>query len=217
MKRLALLSLLALSACEGHPGSAPLPFTLLTPAEGAATVPNLPVFTWNASPRAITYRLQIATVNDFSVLIQDISNIGTVSFALLTPLADATIHFWRVLADNENGETASPTQSFATTVLAGNPPAAFTQTDPADLLTGVSIIPFFKWAIAPGADSYTVEVATDVTFLLIVVNQTLILQPSFLCPITLTANTVYFWRVTAVNVIGPTMAANAPLSFTTTP
>ena len=217
MKRIALPGLLLLAACEGHPGSLPLPFVLLTPADGLGTLTTTPTFTWNASGRAVSYRLQIATVSDFSALTQDLTGIASPSFALVTPLADGTVYFWRVLAQNEKGDTPSASLSFGTTVLPGNPPAAFTQTDPADLLTGVALVPIFKWAIAPGADSYTIEVATDAAFVSIVVNQTLITQTSFACPITLTASTVYFWRVTAVNVVGGTIAGNAPTSFTTTP
>ena len=138
------------------------------------------------------------------------------TFTLTAPLAVGTVHFWRVTAFNEQGSTLAPPGSFATQVAAGSPPAAFVLTDPADIATGVALIPTFKWAIAPGADTYTVEVATDAGFTLLVVNQAGVTTTTFLSPIQLVANTQHFWRVTAVNVNGPT-PCTAPFSFTTTP
>ncbi len=216
MKRLAAVFVL-LAACEGHPGSAPLNFTLLTPTDGMATVSNTPTFTWTAAPRAESYRLQVALTNDFAAPTVDQPQLGATQFALTTPLADGTIYFWRVIATNEQGDTYTTPLSFGTQVTAGNPPAAFNLVEPANGQTAVALVPSFKWQIAPGADSYVFELASDVAFTTILINQAGLTLPSFSSPITLTANTQYFWRVTAVNVNGSPVAANAPFAFTTTP
>jgi hypothetical protein len=215
-RRLIASTLLAFAACEGNPGSPPLPFELLTPAEATATAVTTPTLTWKASPRALSYTLEIATDSAFTAIVFTQPDLFVTTFTLTAPLAAGTVHFWRVTALNDQGSTPSPLGSFATQVPAGSPPAAFVLTEPADLATGVAVIPTFKWAIAPGADTYTIEVATDAAFTLLVVNQAGVTTTTFLSPIQLLANTQHFWRVTAVNVDGSTLCT-APFSFTTTP
>ncbi|MBU1299984.1 MAG: VCBS repeat-containing protein, partial [Bacteroidetes bacterium] len=69
---------------------------------------------------------------------------------------------------------------------------------PEDGATGVSINPTFSWNAADGAESYTLQVSTVSTFLSTVVNVAGIAAVSY--SVTgLSFNTLYYWRVTAVN------------------
>ena len=106
----------ALAACEGHPGSPPLPFELLTPTEASATAPTTPTLTWKLSPRALNYTLEIATDSAFTAIVFTQPDILVTTFTLTAPLAVGTVHFWRVTAVNVNGPTPCTAPfSFTTT------------------------------------------------------------------------------------------------------
>lgn len=96
------------------------------------------------------------------------------------------------------------------------PPGAFTFVSPVQGSSAQPLTPDLQWGAADGADSYTVEVATSTTF-----GATNVLSQSVVAPATdltvagstLTAGVIYYWRVTAVNAAGSTVATGAPRRF----
>ncbi len=127
---------------------------------------------------------------------------------VLTGLAPKTTYHWRVVARGDGGETRSRVFTFETnesplppeTPSGGSPPdgAALVVTDAALL-----------WNSAPGATSYEVYAGTSPELLLIGVTN----QPRFTPASDFFANTVYFWRVVALNDFG---RSSGPVwSFTT--
>lgn len=89
--------------------------TLSTPTNGTSNVSTTPSFTWNSSTQAVTYTLQIDDNPDFSSPEHEITTAGT-SYDLPgnQPLNEATPYYWRVIAHNICGSTASDPFSFTT-------------------------------------------------------------------------------------------------------
>jgi hypothetical protein len=120
-------------------------------------------------------------------------------------LSANTIYYWRVVAVNAAGSTSSATWSFTTQLAVPGTPANLSPTNGA---TGVSPTPALSWSAASGATSYNVYFGTTASCSL-VGNTT----GTSYSPGTLSANTIYYWRVVAVNAAGST--SSATWSFTT--
>ncbi len=95
------------------------------------------------------------------------------------------------------------------------PPGAFAMVAPANTATGVSTTPTYSWNAATGAASYQLQVATDSGFTSLVINQAGIATTSVTPLVPLATSATHYWRVTAVNSAGSTLATGAPFSFTT--
>lgn len=94
----------------------PEPATLSVPGNNEGQVNITPVLSWEAAERAASYRVEISTEEDFSVLpIQGTSS--QTSFTAPAPLEFATIYYWRIKAVNIGGESDwSPINTFTTEV-----------------------------------------------------------------------------------------------------
>jgi subtilisin-like proprotein convertase family protein len=84
---------------------------------------------------------------------------------------------------------------------------------PADGATGVSLLPQLSWAAAGEATAYHLEVATDAGFGNIVYSASGLVGTTHVLASSLDPSTLYYWRVTAINVCGS--VASAVASFTT--
>ncbi|MEP6880612.1 MAG: hypothetical protein ABI866_01400, partial [Dokdonella sp.] len=94
-------------------------------------------------------------------------------------------------------------------------PNGFALTAPADTSANVALSPTLTWAAAAQASSYKVEIATDAGFNTIVYtgNST---TPSHAVATALNSSAQYYWRVTAQNECGDTLATST-FSFSTLP
>ena len=98
----------------------------------------------------------------------------------------------------------------------GNPaPSGFTQTLPSNNESSTPTIPTFKWNSSSYATSYNLVVSPSSDLSSPVINQTGITSTSYTPSTALSYGTKYYWRVTAVNSEGSTIAANSNFSFTT--
>jgi hypothetical protein len=90
--------------------SAPPTPILLAPNSGATGL-GLPVsLVWQASNGAISYRVQVSTVNTFATTVVDQSGITGTSYNVGTPaLNTGTLYYWRVSARNASGTSAYTT------------------------------------------------------------------------------------------------------------
>ncbi len=95
------------------------------------------------------------------------------------------------------------------TAAAGAP----TLLTPANGATNQALSPTFTWSAMPQAATYTLEVATDAAFTSIVHTGSGIATTTY-SGATLNSNTVYYWRVRAVNACGNS-ANSAGFSFST--
>lgn len=104
----------------------PEPPVLLSPPNNSVNIPFLPLFDWNESATAETYRIQVSLNSAFIPVILDSANI--VNTALQSPyfiFNTGTNYFWRVNASNSNGASTSgwsPVFTFRT--AEGNQPSS---------------------------------------------------------------------------------------------
>ena len=73
----------------------PKAVTLSSPADAATNQTTSPTLSWNASPGAIRYRLQLSTSSSFTTVLLDDSTLTTTS-RQVGPLAYSTTYYWHV-------------------------------------------------------------------------------------------------------------------------
>jgi hypothetical protein len=124
-----------------------------------------------------------------------------------------TSYAWRVKASNSSGETyaSNAPWTFTTASVA---PASFSLSSPSDNSLDVSLSPTLTWTDSIGADTYQIEIATDPGFTSPqTATITAAANPSYAIPTALIERTGYYWRVTASNSAGSTVAG--PFQFET--
>lgn len=95
---------------------APVPTTLVGPANLATGVSLRPVLSWTAMPDALGYEVQVSAQPDFTSLIES-SVVGGASYAMTTALATTTSYYWRVRSINPCGNGAWTAHAQFTTGL----------------------------------------------------------------------------------------------------
>ncbi len=100
------------------------------------------------------------------------------------------------------------------TINAQEGPGQAVLTAPTNLLTNVSLYPTMSWQAATGSSSYLVEIAEDAGFTSII-DQMTVAGTSWSVVNALNFNTLYFWRVTAINDCGEVFSE--VFEFTTVP
>lgn len=83
----------------------PGPFTLSTPADNANQIPVNATSSWEESPRAAEYMIQISQDESFSSEMMRELTSSEETVTVNSPLEYATIYFWRVKATNVGGES----------------------------------------------------------------------------------------------------------------
>lgn len=173
--------------------------TLLSPANGAASMVSPVTVSWNASTGASSYRVQVSTVPEFTTLTADRPGLATTSTSL-SGLAASTTYHWRVNAENSTGTSAwSAVRSFTT--AAGARPNAPTLASPVNGANNVPRTATLRWNASTGATSYRVQVSTSSAF------STMIADRSGLTATSTTisglgSHVYYYWRVSATNANG---------------
>lgn len=196
---------------------APGAFTMVAPADTATGQSTTPKYTWTASSDAASYTLQVATDSGMTALVVNQSGINLTSATPAVTLATGVVHYWRVIAVNGTGNTTATGAPFSFTT-SGPPPGPFNLTSPTPpFQTGVSKTPTYVWTASANATTYTLEVATDAGFTSLVVNQAGIATTSYTPAGSLGGLTYYYYRVTAVNVVGSTVSTPASSYFYTVP
>jgi len=208
---------LLVPACKSDPkvGPAKGDFLLSDPSNGAIGVPVTTTFDWQASfsVETPTYTIQVSTDPGFASFVINQSGLTTTSFTPGAALTSGTVYYWQVLAIRSTGVVVATGAPWTFTTFSPTP-GPFTMIAPINASTGVSLTPTFSWNASAGAVNYTLQVATDLGFTSLVINQTGITTTSFTLTTALTASTAYFWRVLAVSTASVT-ATGAPWAFTT--
>jgi hypothetical protein len=184
--------------------------TLVSPASGAIGVAIGPRLSWNASPGASSYGLQVSTSTAFTTTVVDQNGITGTS-QTISGLSSNTLYYWRVNATNAVGTSAWSTPFAFTTV--GAAPASPTLLSPSNDARQLPTNPQLTWNVSAGTVSCQLQIATSGTFSspTIVVDQSGITATSFTTG--LANNTLYYWRMNATNAAG-TSAWSAIWHFT---
>ena len=180
---------------------------LIAPLDAAINIATSPSLSWNASPGAATYRLQVSTSNTFAVMLFDDSTLAGTSQSI-NGLSLATVYYWRVNAKNTAGTSAYSSRSF-TTIAAGTP----TLVAPLNGALNQSTNPTLVWNAVPGANTYRLQVSTSNTFAAAIYDDSTRTVPSQAIS-GLTVGTTYYWRVNS-KTSGATSAYSDIWSFTT--
>jgi hypothetical protein len=188
----------------------PLPPTPTSPVDSAIDVPTSLTLSWNPSPGATTYHLQLAVDSAFSLLERDLAGLTGTSMSV-TMLSNNVLHYWRVSASNVGGTSAyAPTRQFRTIVGGPGVPVALL---PANGATSIAVAPVFSWSGAVGATSYNVQVSSFASFASLVKDT--LTSDTTLGFGTLQRDSTYYWRVRAINVSGSSAWFSPPFSFRT--
>ncbi|RPI05216.1 MAG: T9SS C-terminal target domain-containing protein [Ignavibacteriae bacterium] len=168
---------------------------LAAPADSARNLPLSIALTWNVVAGAASYRLQMSTSSNFSILILDDSTLTTPSRQVEQLLNNAT-YYWRVCAKNDGGTSLwSSVRNFSTIVTA---PQAPSLAAPADSSSNVEPTTTLRWNEAAGALSYHLQLATSLDFTSTVVNDSVLTKTSRAVG-PLSFATTYYWQVRAKN------------------
>jgi subtilisin-like proprotein convertase family protein len=183
----------------------PLPVAPLTtaPANGSAWNTDLILLDWADVPDADTYEVHIDDNSRFSSpeLIED--GIGASAFEVDTALLNDGRFYWRVRGVNLHGAPGawSRRAEFIVDRLA---PAHPGLRDPLNGALMTDTTPAFRWNAVNGVRRYQIDIATDEGFNLLVVDAADVTSTSFTLPdvLALSPETIYFWRVFAVDPAG---------------
>lgn len=184
--------------------SVPAP-ALTTPANGVTSQPVQPNFTWSAVTGADSYDLEVATDAAFSNIVLTATGLTSTNHTPATSLNHETTYYWRVQANDSCGSSPYSSVFSFTTVIAA--PTAPTLVSPANGATGQVLQPTFTWNAVSGADSYSLEVATDAGFSNVVITESGLTGTNYTPTSDLNSVTTYYWRVQAANGAG-----NSPYS-----
>lgn len=170
---------------------------LVGPANNATGVSLVPTFSWAEVPGALSYGIQIASDRNFRTIIAEGSDLDRPSYQ--APLLTAkSSYYWRVNASDSAGTSSWSAEWMFTT---GSSQLAAPQLiAPSNDAKGVSIVPTLSWGAIPGAQRYSVQVASDRNFRTIVFEGAEIREPTVKLP-TLAKNETFYWRVASVDSI----------------
>ncbi len=152
------------------------------------------------------YELDLSDKADFSNILFPNSSGHTASQTTTTFLVPAALpdnqqYFWRVRADNTNGDFSSwAVFSFRTAMVA--PTLNLPANDPINSIN--TLKPLFNWNGSGGASSYTIVISTSSTLSSQAVNTTLA-TTSYTPTTNLPAGKVLYWHVRANGVNGPSL------------
>jgi hypothetical protein len=173
----------------------PDPPTLNIPGNDEIEISVNPVPKWNVSNGATSYNLQISADQSFLTLILNQSNIIDTTYPV-NGLLNYTKYYWRVSASNLVGTSEwSNTRNFTTKVATPG------QVTPLNGSSGVMITPLLSWNAVIGASYYRLQVAMDINFSNLQLDQNNINSTSYSLPV-LVKNMTYYWRVKTYSVKG---------------
>jgi len=170
------------------------------PANQATNVPTNPQITWQSVPGATGYQFQLATDIQFNSNVVNVLDHPT-SFYLASGLIPFTTYYWHAAAIGDIG--ISPfcdTMSF-TTGETSELPAVPELVSPANYATNLAQNVMFSWQSTALATSYRIQISTDGFFANLVEDMADLTQTSYTYS-GLLPNTIYYWRVAAVNIAG---------------
>jgi hypothetical protein len=187
------------SSAPAQPPAAP---QLVAPANFSTNTLRTGNIQWNASATATSYRVQLALDNHFTSMLLDQSGV-VATFYPYTNIAADTKFYWRVQAVNSfGGSLWSETWQFTTVNDAPQAPAAPTLVSPTNDSTGVPLVWMLRWNTVIGANSYRVQLSTVPDFTTTVLDRN-DLPTNFAQFPVLSTSTKHYWRVQAINTIGP--------------
>lgn len=189
----------------------PAPPILQAPPNNSTNVSRTPYLDWSDVSGATSYRVQVSTDSLFGTLVVNMV-VGPSSYQVASQLQANTKYYWRVQAMGPGG-TGGWSIVWNFTTIPASPPVP-TLEYPTNGQTLVPLNVTFQWSDSPGAETYQIQVATNLSFTSLVVNEIVSVSEFPTTPGILIGNTQYFWRVRATNS-GGSSAFTGAWAFTT--
>jgi hypothetical protein len=201
-------SLNSISAVSNIQELVPDTVTLTSPENNSKVVPASIAFNWANKPDITSYQMQISVDEAFSNIVYQDSLIK-INNCTLDTLKGGKQYFWRVRAKNIIGwSNWSEIRTF-THQLPATPAVVLPIDKAAQNLLTINL----SWGSIPNVTNYIVQVATDTSFINLIVNDSTL--SSLTKQITgLNDGVRYYWRVAARNVIGTSLFSDIK-SFST--
>ncbi|MFN8359741.1 MAG: fibronectin type III domain-containing protein [Candidatus Kapaibacterium sp.] len=171
---------------------------LLAPANYSGNQPKTTLLQWQPVSGAMTYRVQVSTDREFSVLTVDQSGVSAANYTI-NDLSTNQPYYWHVMAESsDNGlGTWSEMWQFST----GTAPAAIpTLQAPANNAVNQPAVVDFRWESAVNATSYRLQLSKDKAFATTILDKSNLRETSYNGS-GLEPNTTYYWRVRAANSV----------------
>jgi hypothetical protein len=198
----------------------PIP-QLFYPPDSMFLSDNTPPLVWySVKEDSIVYRLQVSVDSFFiSPVIDTLSN-DTI-FTPTSSLSD-TLHYWRVSAIDKHNHSSGFSKVFKFTIDT-QAPSIPVLIAPAESSIVRDNTPTFRWSevtsptdvideVKGAPVTYVFQCAMDEGFANIIINETNLSTNSF-TPTTPLADTIYYWRVEAVDGVGQSSGFSLPFLF----
>lgn len=169
------------------------PVTLDTPADLAVRVNPNGTFVWTSSVGATSYAAEFSTDSTFATVNVSASGITDTS-STFSGLDTYTRYFWRVRGLNVSGGLSDWSTVLSFTTRMADP----TLVSPANLSPGNSIHPVLIWRVEDGAQDYRLQFSADAGFSSLMYDS-ILTDTTFTVDSILANNTLYYWRVLAMN------------------
>lgn len=169
--------------------------SLVFPPDKSGGIRTSSLFVWDKNKTGINAKIQISLKSDFSEILKEQDGILKDSIEIYDLIAGRVKHYWRVQTRNNGGlSDYSETFSFFTAI---NPPKLLSPVSNSDNVEkNVSL----QWEEAPFANSYRLQLSSNLTFSLILID-TIISSTEFRVE-NLQENRRYFWRVASIDEYG---------------
>ncbi len=171
----------------------PVTPSLILPANLTNNQQLLLDFIWSSNPENTKYQLHISTSSNFSDTVKIIEQSD--SQVEVAGLRTNTTYFWRVKSFNIDGNAGSWSESFEFKTVLATPHQIYPQNFSNNIDTAISL----RWSDVPAASIFYVQLSTDQFF----ENEPEIIYSNTLTNKleidSLKANTIYFWKVLALN------------------
>ena len=184
---------------ETIPPTIPGTTSAVSPADGAQSVSVIPMICWAQVNGAQNYRLQVSTSNDFSTTVIDSANLISTCLEIFG-LDYNTTYYWRVQASNIAGIGDWSTGWSFTTELPAAPGIPLLAS-PANNTNNAPLEVNFHWHPVTDALTYQLQLALDQNFSSVLIDSAGIADTSLTIS-GLNYNTIYYWRVSAINIGG---------------
>lgn len=146
--------------------------TLVGPTDTEESIGVDTTFTWNAAAGngTVTYKVEVAENSGFSPIHQTL-NSGSQTDTMentTTTMEYYTDYWWRVISSNERSHDTSAVWTFKTELESPN------LIDPVNTLTGVSVVPSFKWNSVDGATHYRLMLDSTASYSTVLLDTTIV-------------------------------------------
>jgi len=192
---------------DGDGNSTPTPENP-TPFNGATGISLTPQLSWQCTGsygNNLRFDVYLDTIPQ--PFYQIISNISEFSHTIYTPLAANKTYYWKIVAKNDNGESASNVWRFTTGTSSGGLPPTPDNPNPSNGAIGIPLLPQLSWDCnGPNTNNLRFDVYLDSNSPpnVLKVSNTNNLYYAVTTP--LTTNKMYFWKVVARNDYGESVS-----------